>query len=122
MDTAAGRPGLGRRTRRRSDQEPRYRMLRPAITMINETGLTVSLDHIRFEDVIRNAEVARSTAYRHWPYKDLFFSDLIKELASSASPAIVNDEVSLIKQILSEHQDWLRTPQLRHSLILELIR
>jgi AcrR family transcriptional regulator len=97
-------------------------MLQAAMKMINQTGLTVSLDHIRFEDVIRDADVARSTAYRHWPYRDLFFSDLVKELAKSASPAIINDEISLIKQVLSEHLDWLATPQLRHSLILELIR
>lgn len=97
-------------------------MLRAAIDMINRTGLTVSLDHISFEDVIRAADVARSTAYRHWPYRDLFFSDLVKELARSASPAVIADEISLIKQVLSEHLDWLETPQLRHSLILELIR
>ena len=114
--------GLGRRNRRLSDQETRDRMLRAAIEMINRTGLTVSLDHIRFEDVIRDADVARSTAYRHWPYRDLFFSDLVKELARSASPAIIADEISLVKQILSEHPDWLETPPLRHSLILELIR
>ena len=97
-------------------------MLRAAIAMINRTGLTVSLDHIRFEDVIRDADVARSTAYRHWPYKDLFFGDLVTELARSASPAIIADEITLIKAVLSEHPDWLDTPQLRHSLILELIR
>src|SRR3954447_8622727 len=114
--------GLGRRNRRLSDQETRDRMLRAAVDMISRTGLTVSLDHIRFEDVIRAADVARSTAYRHWPYKDLFFSDLVKELAKTASPAIIADEISLIKQVLSEHLDWLETPQLRHSLILELIR
>jgi AcrR family transcriptional regulator len=122
MDRAFARAGLGHRNRRLSDQETRDRMLRAAIGMINRTGLTVSLDHIRFEDVIRDADVARSTAYRHWPYKDLFFSDLVKELASSASPAIINNEISLIKQVLNEHQDWLQTPQTRQSLILELIR
>src|SRR5689334_3183820 len=114
--------GLGRRHRRLTDEQTRDRMLRTAIDMISRTGLTVSLDHISFEDVIRNADVARSTAYRHWPYKDLFFSDLVKELAGRGSPAIINSEISLIKRILNEHRDWLRTPQLRHSLILELIR
>src|SRR6478672_2335855 len=95
-------PTFGRRNRRLSDQETRDRMLGAAIEMINRTGLTVSLDHIRFEDVIRDADVARSTAYRHWPYKDLFFSDLVKELASRGSPAIINNEISLIRRILNE--------------------
>ena len=114
--------GLARRNRRLSDRETRDRMLRAAIAMINRTGLTVSLDHISFEDVVRDADVSRSTAYRHWPYKDLFFSDLVKELARTASPTIIHDEIQLMRQVLTEHPDWLQTPQLRHSLILELIR
>ncbi|MFB9447473.1 TetR/AcrR family transcriptional regulator [Dactylosporangium vinaceum] len=115
-------PGLGRRQRRLSDEETRDRMLRAAIDMINQQGLTVSLDHIRFEDVIRDADVARSTAYRHWPYRDLFFSDLIKELARTATPGIVADEVALIREIIDEHEDWLHSPQQRPALILELVR
>jgi len=114
--------GLARRNRRLSEQETRDRMLRAAIAMINRTGLTVSLDHISFEDVIRDAGVSRSTAYRHWPYKDLFFSDLVKELARNVDPTIIHHEIQLMKRILTEHLDWLETPRLRHSLIIELIR
>src|SRR5689334_9987579 len=114
--------GLARRNRRRSDEETRDRMLRAATAMISRTGLTVSLDHISFEEVIRQADVSRSTAYRHWPYKDLFFSDLVKELARTASPTILSDEIRLIRRVLSEHPDGLETPQSRHGLILELIR
>jgi AcrR family transcriptional regulator len=114
--------GLGRRHHRLTDEQTRDRMLRAATEMINRSGLTVSLDHISFEDVIRDAGVARSTAYRHWPYKDLFFSDLVKELSTTASPTIIHDEIALMRRVLSAHPDWLRTPQLRTSLLLELIR
>ena len=97
-------------------------MLRAAVAMVHRAGLTVSLDHISFEDVIRDADVSRSAVYRRWPYKDLFVGDLVKELAKNATPEIVQDELALIRRIVTEHQDRLGTPELRHALIVELFR
>ena len=115
--------GLARRGRRLSDHETGQRMLQAAVAMVHRTGLTVSLDHISFEDVIRDADVSRSAVYRRWPYKDLFFSDLVKELARDATPpAIHSDEVNLIQQIVAERLDWLKTAGGRHRLMLELFR
>jgi AcrR family transcriptional regulator len=123
MATGSTAPtGLARRARRLSDRETERRMLAAAVAMVNRAGLTVSLDHLSFEDIIREAGVSRSAVYRHWPYKDLFFSDLVIELASDATPPIVADELALIGQVLAQHQDWLETPELRHSLIIELCR
>ena len=114
--------GLARRGRRLSDQETEQRMLRAAVAMVSRTGLTVSLDHISFEDIIRDACVSRSAVYRRWPYKDLFFSDLVRQLARDATPAIVEDELELMRQIAASRPDWLETPELRHRLLLELFR
>lgn len=114
--------GLARRGRRLSDRETEQRMLQAAVAMVRRTGLTVSLDHISFEDVIRDADVSRSAVYRRWPYKDLFFSDLVKQLAKDATPTIVEDELELMRRVLTEHQDMLGTPELRHGLVIELIR
>jgi AcrR family transcriptional regulator len=98
-------------------------MLQAAVAMVHRTGLTVSLDHISFEDVIRDADVSRSAVYRRWPYKDLFFSDLVKELARDATPpAIASDELNLIQQIVAGRLDWLETPGGRRRLLLELFR
>ena len=123
MRSEAGAPtGLARRGRRLSDRETELRMLRTAVAMVRRDGLTVSLDNISLEDVIRDADVSRSAVYRRWPYKDLFISDLVKELAKNATPEIVDGELELMRHILADHQDRLGTPELRHGLMAELFR
>ncbi|MFG1697933.1 TetR/AcrR family transcriptional regulator [Nonomuraea sp. NPDC049309] len=116
--------GLTGRRPRLSDEETARRMLRAAITAVNRTGLTVSLEHISFEEVIREAGVSRSAAYRRWPYKDLFFSDLLKEIAAAATPAAISREGTdeMIRRIVRGRLDRLRTPEQRHGLIMELVR
>jgi hypothetical protein len=66
--------------------------------------------------------VSRSAVYRRWPYKDLFFADLVKELAKNAVPAIADDETAAIRRVLAEHRDELDTPEQRGGLVAELIR
>lgn len=117
--------GLSGRRPRLSDQETEARMLHAATEIIGHSGLTVSLDHISFEDVIQRAAVSRSAAYRRWPYKDLFFSDLLKELAKAARPAAVagfETTIPLFRDTARAHVDWLETPEGRNNLLLELIR
>lgn len=116
------RTGLARRRRRLSDQETEERMLAAAVRMIGSTGLTVSLEHISFEEVIKEADVARSTVYRRWPHKDLFFSDLVKDLARNSVPTILAQEKAQIQQIIADRQDWFDTAENRAGLVHELIR
>lgn len=114
--------GLARRGRRLSEQETEQRMLRAATRAMSTAGLTVSLDHISLEDLIRAAGVARSTVYRRWPHKDLFFSDLVKELARNATPNLITEEVALIRQVFAERTDWLESAAQRQGLAAELFR
>jgi AcrR family transcriptional regulator len=97
-------------------------MLAAAVATVHRSGLTVSLGHISLEDVIRDAGVSRSAVYRRWPYKDLFLSDLLKELARDATPDMADDELRLIRSIFAQRQDWLDTAERRWHLILELFR
>jgi len=117
-----GPTGLARRARRLSDQETGERMLAAALATVNRDGLTVSLEHISFEDVIRDAGVSRSSAYRRWPHKDLFLSDLVKELAAGPTPAIVADELDMIREIATGRLDRLDRPEQRQGLVMELFR
>jgi AcrR family transcriptional regulator len=118
--------GLSRRRRRLSDEETERRMLDAALAMVNRTGLTVSLEHISFEDVIRDAGVSRSAVYRRWPYKDLFFSDLLKELARATAPAATANEEAgkeLLSAVLAAHRDAdLASAKGRHDLVVEMVR
>lgn len=59
-------------------------MLDAASEMIINQGVTVSLDHLRFDEVVDAADVARTSAYRRWPTKDRFVDDLLIELASAS--------------------------------------
>ena len=100
-------------------------MLAAAIAIVGGDGLTVSLEHISFEDVIRDAGVSRSAVYRRWPYKDLFFSDLLRELARGSSPAIATgnpEAIAGVRDALLAHIDWLAKPELRIALVAEVLR
>ena len=117
--------GLSQRRRRLSDEETERRMLDAALAMVNRTGLTVSLEHISFEDVIRDAGVSRSAVYRRWPYKDLFFSDLLKELARATVPAAtVSEETGkeVLRRVLAAYRGDLASAEDRHDLVTEMVR
>ncbi|WP_432733093.1 hypothetical protein [Microbacterium sp. MM2322] len=72
------------RAPRLSSEESRQRVMGTAVGMLERTGLTVSLEHLNLEDLIRAAEVPRSAFYRLWPAKDRFFADLLVELATTS--------------------------------------
>ncbi|RBQ22215.1 TetR/AcrR family transcriptional regulator [Spongiactinospora rosea] len=108
-----------------SDEETARRMLAAAIAAVEESGMTVSLEHISFEKIISDAGVARSAVYRRWPYKDLFFSDLLRELAKGAGPAIIDANPGALPaaaRTLLATLAWARTPALRPALAAEVLR
>lgn len=121
-----GTSSLGRPRRTRiSDQETERRMLATAAEAVAEAGLAVSLDHIRLEDVIREAGVSRSAVYRKWPTKDAFLGDLLLELARGQAPmaALGTDEANAaIRRILTERLDELDTIEGRRHAVAAVVR
>lgn len=121
-----GRPaGIGRARPRLTDKETERRMLETAARALSRTGLTVSLDHIRLEDVIREAGVSRSTAYRRWPSKDQFLGDLLLELAHASKPMATTgtaEASAAIRDVLLAHLDLLGEDGGRQRLAAEVIR
>lgn len=117
--------GLGSTKRRLSDDEIRDRMIKAAEGMVEETGLTVSLDHLSFEEVIGKAGVSRSAVYRIWPFKEEFYVDLVCELAGpSWQGSALGNKATIeraLKLVLS-NQDKLDTVEGRQWLVREAIR
>lgn len=117
--------GLGRRRPRLTDAQTAEAMLETALRELTRTGLTVGLDHIRLEDIIREAGVARSAVYRRWPHKDQFLGDLLLELARSATPRhspSLTAAIDLIRATLLDRLDELRDPARRLQIAVEVLR
>lgn len=113
------------RKKRLSDDETRSRMLEMGHELVAGSGLTVSLEHLSFEEVIQRSLVSRSAVYRLWPNKELYFNDLLLELAGSTNPsqaAYDRGTVDLAVQITAENLDKLATAEGRRALVVELCR
>ena len=108
-----------------SDEETAQRMLATATRLVHTAGLTVSLEHLRIEEIIREAGVSRTAVYRRWPYKDLFFNELLTALARDPHPQTTGyDDVTMadLRKTTLAHLDWLQTAQGRRDLGAELLR
>lgn len=122
----SGGPGtlIGRRRPRMSESQTRAVMLSTAVEAIGETGLTVSLEHISMEDVIRESGVSRTAAYRCWPQKEQFIGDLVLELARAAIPVTntrATEATALITEAIMDRLDDLGTAEARWLLATELV-
>ena len=121
---ASGAPPdeAARGTRPSSEHETERRILDAAADALACTGLTVSLDHLSLEELIRDAGVPRSAVYRRWPTEDLFWRDVTKDLARNAVPSIADEEIVAIEHLIAERADQLQTAEGRDALMAEVIR
>ena len=109
-------PGWGAagRSNRQPADETRQAALSAALSMLAQSGLTVSLEHLSIEDLIRTAGLPRSTFYRLWPAKERFFADLLVELATSSeshdamfypgTQVAANDVITANQHLLVSHE------------------
>ncbi|GCE75794.1 TetR family transcriptional regulator [Cellulomonas biazotea] len=98
-------------------------MLDAALDLLAADGVTVALDGLQLEDVIRKADVSRTSAYRRWPSREAFLEDVLLELAQGAELTDVGVRVAAeATALLAARRDVLATPQGRHEVFVELLR
>jgi AcrR family transcriptional regulator len=107
--------------------EIRQRMLDAGRELALEAGAALTIEHLRLEEVIQRARVPRSSAYRLWPYKDDYISDLLCYLAGAGSwfsdrPLMTPETTTVIRQLVDDNRALLATLEGRRSLLCEIVR
>ena len=98
-------------------------MLDAALELLAEDGVSVALDGLQLEDVIRRADVSRTSAYRRWPTREAFLEDVLVELAQGAELTEVGPRVGAEgAALLAAHRDALTTEEGRREVFVELLR
>jgi AcrR family transcriptional regulator len=116
-------PNRGQRRARLSDEQTARRVLDAALAQLADQGISVGLDQLRFEDVIRAADVSRSSAYRRWPNRDALVEDVLVELAQGAyQPGIGAIVAGRAAEVVASHAAQAVDPGGRHDLFVELVR
>lgn len=108
---------------RLNDRETERRMLTTAIALVHERGISTGLEALTFDEVVRNAGVSRTSAYRRWPQRHLFYSEVLFELASGASlPAPEMGITGSAARVVQNFADRIGSPQGHRDLVVELLR
>lgn len=86
-------------------------------------GLTVSMAHLNMEELIRIADVPRSSVYRAWGSKEAFYVELMERMvAPSPAGSYADDVVRIARRVLDQNEQLLGTPQGRRALLEEMVR
>ncbi|ALN14251.1 TetR/AcrR family transcriptional regulator [Acidipropionibacterium acidipropionici] len=115
------RTGTGRRTRL-SDAQTERRMLDAGVRFVTANGLSLSLEHLSMEDLIRDAGVSRTSSYRRWPTKDQFAASLLMEIARATE--LTSDTEALLEALADADIAAIdvSTPAGRRTALVEALR
>jgi AcrR family transcriptional regulator len=117
--------------RKRADRVPaeevRQRMLDAGRTLALESGVGLTIESLRLEEVIQRAHVPRSSAYRLWPYKDDYIDDLLCYMAGAGSWFAGRDTFdpetfNLARKTIEDNRALLATPEGRRAVLREVVR
>jgi AcrR family transcriptional regulator len=104
----------------------REHVLDTAVKMLDQTpqGLTVSLAHLNMEELIRIADVPRSSVYREWDTKEAFHVDLMYQLIEPIKDhgaAWDAKTLQIAKKVIRDHKDMLDTAEGRRAVLCEAV-
>lgn len=98
-------------------------MLDVAVARIQREGMRVALDNVAMEEVIAEAGVSRATAYRRWPTRDAFLTDvLVETVRRTALMPETAEDVARLDAVIDVRPKTLVSAQARRDLVVEALR
>lgn len=108
---------------RMNDRETERRMLNAAIELVHARGISTGLEATPFDEVVREAGVSRTSAYRRWPRRDQFYGEVLLELAGGTTlPAPETSVLGPAAEVVLDHAPRLESAQEHRDLVIELVR
>jgi AcrR family transcriptional regulator len=117
--------GMGQPTGRKTGLEVRERVLAEAESLLSETGLTVSVEHLNMEELIRRANVPRASVFREFGDRESLFTDLMLRMIKpddARGAAFDEETITISRQIAEAHDDLLGTETGRKAVFYEAVR
>ena len=94
-------------------------MLSTACDQLDAEGISVGFDGISMEGVITEAGVSRASAYRRWPTRHDFLTDvLVAAVARIPLPPESEADIAALRHLVATYRDRLLTEQGRRDLIV----
>lgn len=108
---------------RLSEAETAQRMLAIAVARLEETGLSVGLEDVGMEAIIKAAGVSRATAYRRWPNRKAFVTEVLVQTVGRANLiAETGDDIRDLLMLLQRYRHELGSASARRDLVVQGLR
>lgn len=108
---------------RMTQAEARAKLLRAALAQLGRDGVHLSVHHLGYEELIKEAGVPRSTAYRIWGSKEEFFDAVLTAIpGAQAAERDSSSTLSTAARSIEAMQARLATPSGRREILVEMIR
>ncbi|QHC67544.1 hypothetical protein GSU68_13835 [Rathayibacter sp. VKM Ac-2759] len=111
-----------RRPSRLSREQVRARLLDAALRVVRTEGLRVGVSHLALEDVIRAADVPRSTVYRIWPTRQAFYDELVAVIPEKIlSTRLDQPALTVGDSYLHRHVGESVSPERQREVLVESV-
>lgn len=98
-------------------------LVQTAVDQIRWQGLTVGLEHISLEQVIKQSSISRATAYRHWPSKLEFLAEvLVTTVKTTRLEGESEEDVDDLLRLIGARMPEMLAGQGRRDLVVEALR